>query len=85
LNIFSLSLLLLPREALDIGRWPFALTFLAIFMLFNWPNARILGSIAEAPTFSKLSDNVPGIREFPQVYGYLALTLGLLFLRVLTI
>ena len=85
MNLFGLSLLLLPRFPFEINKWLFAATFLAAFFFFDWINSKFIRAIKEAPQFSRLSDNVPGIREFPLVYCYLALTVSLIFLPALTI
>jgi preprotein translocase subunit SecY len=84
LNIFSLSLLL-PHQTLKMEEWIFVAIFLGLCALFNWRISTIINSIREMPKFSKLSDNVPGVREFPQVYGYLGLSFGLLILPALLI
>ena len=85
MNLFGLSILLLPRFALEINKWLFAASFIAAFFCFDWINSKTINAITEQPRFSKLSDNVPGIREFPLVYCYLALTVSLIFLPALTI
>jgi hypothetical protein len=84
LNIFSLFLLLVQHTALAIPAWVLVLPFFVLGGLIYWQNHRIFEAIGEAPRFSRLTDNVPGVREFPGIYSYLLLTLGLLFLPVWT-
>ena len=82
LNITSLSLLFLPPSALQIRKWVFALIFVAIVLTLEWINGNVIKAITERPHFSTLSAKVPGIREFPVVYSYLAITLILPFLLI---
>ena len=84
-NIFSLSMLLLLRFPFKISGWVVAVLFFATLFCLARINGKIINNISEIPRFSKLSDNVPGIREFPQVYGYLALTISVILLLVLAI
>ena len=75
LNIFSLALLL-PVKVLPV--WLFvAMPFVGGGYGY-WVTNRIYKANPVKPTYAaKLTDNVPSIREFPLVYGYLLFSLAL--------
>ena len=75
-NIFSL-LLLMPRDLAPA--WLTIGLPLALGAVLAWHNSRIFRANPSPLKFAKLSDPVPALREFPDVYAYLAITAALLF------
>ena len=71
LNAFSI-LMLTPAGALPA--WLFASLPPICALLFAWHNHRIYASHPATRTYAKFSDAVPGIRQFPAVYGYMFLS-----------
>jgi hypothetical protein len=76
-NLVCLFGLLLPRS---IPRWVVMTGAALVVLVMYGCNRAIIDAIEEAPRFSRWSDNVPGFREYPAVYAYLAFSLALLFL-----
>ena len=75
-NAFSL-LLLLPR---DVGpNWLVIGVPLGLGAVLAWHNRRIFRANPSTSRFANFSDPVPGVREFPGVYAYLAASAALLF------
>ena len=75
LNIFSLALLL-PAKAFPV--WLFVAIPFAGGSYGYWLTNRIYKTNPVKPNYAaKLTDNVPGVREFPLVYGYLLFSLAL--------
>jgi hypothetical protein len=74
LNIFSLLLWapsLLPTWAVIAFCAAAGIGFLLL-------NRRVIAGLQLPPNYAAWSHNVPGLKEFPRVYGYLALTLVML-------
>ena len=79
MNIFSL-LMLLPV----MPDWIFVGTPLVVGVCAFVVVSRIYRAHPSELHYAKLSDNVPGLREFPLVYAYLFGTLALLVICVYT-
>jgi hypothetical protein len=78
-NVFSL-LMLAPSSV--IPSWLFVALPIACAVTFAWGLGKIYRSSPAPTNYARLSDQVPGLREFPLVYGYLFATL-LLFVGCL--
>ena len=73
-NIFSLQMLLPPHF---LPGWLFvSLPFVGGACIF-WLVSQIYRANPATISYAKLTDAVPGVREFPLVYAYLASTLAL--------
>lgn len=73
-NLFSL-LMLVPSRMVPL--WLFVSLPFVFGAISFWRTNRIYRSAPAPVTFARLSDRVPGLREFPLVYGYLFFTLAL--------
>lgn len=74
-NILCLALLLLPLRG--IPTWLLMAILAACGVAIYFGNRWILDAHPEPPYAKSLSDHVPGLAEFPVVYGYFLLTAGL--------
>jgi hypothetical protein len=76
LNVFSL-LITVPFGT--IPRWLFLSILFGSAAILYWHNRRTYRTHPATLVYAKFSDNVPGVREFPLVYGYLFLSLLFFF------
>lgn len=79
-NLVCISGVFLPKA---IPTWMVMAAAGVVMLVMYGINRAIIDAIAEPPRFSRWSDNVPGFREFPAVYAYLAFSMVLVFLPVL--
>ena len=77
-NFFSLSLPLIAA----LPRWAFLAILALAWSLIYLYNRKFFNSISEPPKFSRLSDNVPGIREVRGIYAYLLFSVALFVVSV---
>ena len=80
INLVCISGVFLPRA---IPTWMVMTAAGVVVLVMYGINRAIIDAITETPRFSRWSDNVPGFREFPAVYAYLAFSMALLFLPAL--
>lgn len=79
INLVCICFVFLPEA---IPTWMVLAAAGLVLLVMFWRNRAIMDAIAAPPRFSRWSDKVPGFREFPAVYAYLALSMALVFLPV---
>ena len=79
MNTFSLLMLLPPRS---LPPWVFASIPVLVGLGLYWHICKTFSANPVEPSYARLSDAVPGFREFPLVYSYMLLSF-LLFVTCL--
>ena len=74
MNVFSLMMVLPLRT---IPPWLFGSIPVLCGLVLYWHIHRTYRTNPMPATYAKYSDPVPGLREFPGVYGYMFLTIAL--------
>jgi hypothetical protein len=79
LQVLNLMALSLWAPQFNVSRWMFVLIFFGCFFVLQFLNGRVFDKTQTPMTYAAWTDRVPGIAEFPRVYGYFLLTIALFF------
>lgn len=83
LQVLNLMALSLWAPQFNVSRWIFVLIFFGCFFVLQFLNGRVFDKTQTPMTYAAWTDRVPGIAEFPRVYGYFLLTIALFVAPIL--